>query len=160
MRGYFELGIYRPKTETNVGTLWRSAYQLGASGIFTIGRRYEKQSSDTLAAWRHVPLRHFLTIDEMLAARPYSCELVGIEMGGKPLADFAHPERATYLLGAEEFGLPAEILAKCNRIVSLESINAPSFNVAVAGSIVAYSRVFGLGGRAVNLPRKSAQRET
>jgi tRNA G18 (ribose-2'-O)-methylase SpoU len=153
MRGYFEIGIYRPKTETNVGTLWRSAYQLGASGIFTIGRRYEKQASDTLASWRHVPMRHFLTIEDMLSARPYSCELVGVEMGGKPLADFSHPERAIYLLGAEDFGLPPKILEMCNRTVSLESVNTPSFNVAVAGSIVAYSRVFGLGGRNVNLPR-------
>jgi tRNA(Leu) C34 or U34 (ribose-2'-O)-methylase TrmL len=44
---YFEIGIYHPKTRNNVGTLWRSAYQLGASGLFTIGRRYERQSSDT-----------------------------------------------------------------------------------------------------------------
>lgn len=34
---YFAIGIYHPKTEMNMGTLWRSAYQLGASYIFTIG---------------------------------------------------------------------------------------------------------------------------
>lgn len=31
-RGYFEIGVYHPKTPMNVGTLWRSAYQLGAAG--------------------------------------------------------------------------------------------------------------------------------
>lgn len=143
MRGYFEVGVYHPKSETNVGTLWRSAFQLGASGIFTVGRRYQRQSSDTVKAWRHVPLRHFEFIEEMLANRPYSCELVGVEMGGKRLAEFVHPERAIYLLGAEDHGLPPAVLAHCNRLVSLESINANSFNVAVAGSLVLYDRVFG-----------------
>ena len=36
MSGYFEIGIYNGKTEVNMGTLWRSAYQLGASGIFIV----------------------------------------------------------------------------------------------------------------------------
>ena len=40
MRGYFEIGIYRTKCDANVGTLWRSSFQLGASGIFTIGKRF------------------------------------------------------------------------------------------------------------------------
>lgn len=47
MSGYFEIGIFHSKTEQNIGTLWRSAYQLGASGIFTIGKRYKEMSSDT-----------------------------------------------------------------------------------------------------------------
>ena len=34
---YFEIGVYHPKKEVNIGTLWRTAYQLGASVIFTIG---------------------------------------------------------------------------------------------------------------------------
>ena len=150
-RGYFEIGIYHPKTEHNVGTLWRSAYQLGASGIFTIGSRYKQMSSDTMQSWRHIPLRHFLTMDDFLLARPYDCQLVGVEMGGKALADFCHPERAIYLLGAEDHGLPQKVLDLCQHIVSLESINVPSFNVAVAGSIVIYNRVFeyGLTNKAV-----------
>lgn len=142
-RGYFEIGVYRTKTEANVGTLWRSAYQLGAAGIFTVGCRYRRQSSDTLQTWKHVPLRHFNTLDEMLAVRPHDCLLVGVEMGGTPLSEFRHPERAIYLLGAEDNGLPADVLRRCNQLVSLECVNTPSFNVAVAGSVVAYDRVFG-----------------
>lgn len=153
MRGYFEIGVFAPKTETNIGTLWRSAYQLGAAGIFTIGRRYQRQGSDTTAAWRHVPLRHYPTFTDFLAARPFDAELIAVEMGGKALADFSHPQRAIYLMGAEDFGLPADVLDECDRLVSLEAINTQSFNVAVAGSIVAYSRVFGLGGRSINIPR-------
>jgi len=47
--GYFEIGVYGAKRETNVGTLWHSAYQLGASGIFVIGRRYQKQSRERIS---------------------------------------------------------------------------------------------------------------
>ena len=145
MRGFFEIGIYHTKTEVNVGTLWRSAYQLGANGIFTIGRRYRRQCSDTFKTWRHVPLRHYADFDEFCTARPLETLLVAIEMGGTCLSAFEHPERAIYLLGAEDHGLPAEIMDKCNRVVSLESEGPNSYNVAVAGSLVMYDRVFGRG---------------
>jgi tRNA G18 (ribose-2'-O)-methylase SpoU len=153
VRGYFEVGVYRPKTAENIGTLWRSAFQLGAAGIFTIGCRFPKRGSDTPKAWKHIPLRHYGDFEDFALHTPDSCELVGVEMGGKSLADFAHPERAIYLLGAEDDGLPQEIIARCNRLVSLDSVATNSYNVAVAGSIVAYSRIFGLGGRKANTPR-------
>jgi tRNA G18 (ribose-2'-O)-methylase SpoU len=139
---YFEIGIYNTKTESNVGTLWRSAYQLGAAGIFTIGKRYKKQASDTPNVMNNIPLRHFLTIEEFKAQRPIGTVLVGIEMGGRPLSFFTHPKQAIYLLGAEDYGLPKEILEYCNCVVSLESVVLASYNVAVAGSIVMYDRVF------------------
>lgn len=139
-RGFFEIGIFHGKTEVNLGTLWRSAYQLGAAGIFTIGRRYKMQASDTPKTWRHIPLRQYDTIDELVAALPHSCPLIGIEMGGHSLSKFTHPERACYLLGAEDHGLPDVVIQRCHRLVSLESARTPSFNVAVTGSIVMYDR--------------------
>ena len=142
MRGYFEIGIYHGKTVVNIGTLWRSANQLGAAGIFTIGKRYSKQASDTLKTYRHIPLREYTDFDHFLSSQPYDCKLVGIEMGGKPLSNFKHPERVTYLLGAEDHGLPDDVIKRCHEIISLESINTNSYNVAVAGSLVMYHRQF------------------
>jgi len=140
-RGFFEIGIFHGKTDVNLGTLWRSAYQLGASGIFTIGRRYKIQSSDTVKAWRHIPLRHFGTFDELVEALPNACPIVAVEMGGFPLdVHYVHPERACYLLGAEDHGLPPAILDRCHWRLSLAAARTPSFNVAVAGSIVMYDR--------------------
>lgn len=140
-RGYFEIGIFHGKTPENVGTLWRSAFQMGAAGIFTIGRRYPKQASDTVQAYRHIPLRDYASFDDFLAAQPYDCPLVAVEMGGKGLPGFSHPERCIYLLGAEDHGLPAEVLARCQRRVSLPSIRVNSYNVSVAGSLVMYDRM-------------------
>lgn len=142
MRGYFEIGIYRPKTPLNLGTLWRSAYQLGAAGIFVISQRWpERQASDTLKSWKHVPLRRYENFDTFLDAMPFGCPLVGVEMGGKPVERFTHPERAIYLLGAEDGGLPNEVQARCHHLVSLTSLRTNSFNVSVAGSIVMYDRM-------------------
>jgi len=140
MRGFFEIGIYRGKTPTNVGTLWRSAFQLGAAGIFTVGRRYPQQASDTVKAYKHVPLREYADFDALIAGLPYSCPLVAIEMGGKPLQNFVHPERAVYLLGAEDHGIPPALLARCHHVISLPSIRTQSYNVAVAGSMVMFDR--------------------
>ncbi len=140
---YFEIGIYQSKTVDNLGTLWRSAYQLGAAGVFTIGRRYKNQPSDPFAVHKHIPLRNFTDFDQFMAQKPSGAVLVGVEMGGIPLSQFDHPPQAVYLLGAEDSGLPHAVREKCNAIVSLEAMVKASYNVAVAGSIVMYDRVFG-----------------
>ena len=142
--GYFDIGIYHPKTKTNLGTLRRSALQLGASGIFTIEMRYQEQASDTPGAIRHLPLRHYANWEQFKDSLPYRAVLVGVGTGGQPLARFYHPPQAVYLLGAEDEGLPPEILSRCHRVVSIESVRLPSFNVAVAGSIVMYHRLISL----------------
>lgn len=140
---YFEIGIYHPKTVENVGTLWRTAYQVGAAGVFTIGKRYKSQASDPFKVPRHIPLRNYVDFDAFMENRPYGSLLVGVESDGTILSEFDHPPQAVYLLGAEDTGLPNYILEKCNAIVSLEAMIRPSFNVSVAGSIVMYDRVFG-----------------
>ena len=142
-RGYFEIGIYQGKTPANLGTLWRSAYQLGASGIFLIGSRFTKQASDTVKAHKHIPLREYKDFQHFQDTRPYDCMLIGVEMNGRNLTGYHHPERAIYLLGAEDSGLPKTIIDKCQSIISLQSIRTLSYNVAVSGSIVMYHRQFG-----------------
>ena len=138
--GFFAVGVYHPKTEQNIGTLWRTAYQLGAAFIFTIGRRYQQQASDTCKTWRHVPLFHYQSVADFDAHRPFDAPLIGIEMGGRALGNFCHPRQGIYLLGAEDHGLPSEVMLRCQYIVSLGAVRMPSFNVAVAGSIVLYHR--------------------
>lgn len=141
MRGYFEIGIFNGKFADNVGTLWRTAYQLGANGIFTIGERH-KTYSDTYKAERHIPLRSFDSFEEFYRLIPDGCALIGIEMGGQSVQTFSHPNRAIYLLGAEDSGLPDDILSACSTVLSLDAVRTGSYNVAVAGAIVMYDRIF------------------
>lgn len=139
-RGYFGIGIYHAKTIENVGTLWRSANIMGAAFIFTIGARYKPQASDTLNTPLHVPLYQYRDFEHFNESRPHNCQLVGIEQtpDAVDLKAFKHPERAVYLLGAEDHGLPPAIIAKCQSIVSIDTSRC--LNVAVAGSLVMYDR--------------------
>ena len=139
---YFEIAIYQPRREANIGTLWRSAYQLGAAGLITIGRPYHRQPSDTAHASQRLPFRAYLTFEEFQRELPPEAALVAVEMGGIPLSQFSHPACAVYLLGSEANGLPPRVLAACQALVTIEAVRDLSYNVAVAGSIVMYQRVF------------------
>lgn len=103
--GYFGIGVYNSKAADNVGTLWRSAYMLGAAFIYTIGSRnaWEKVA-DTYKSWRHVPAFRYENWEAFCAVAPFNCQWVAVEMGGEPLSSFVHPERCVYLLGAEDAG--------------------------------------------------------
>lgn len=141
-RGYFAVGVYHPMHEVNVGTLWRSAAAFGAAFVFTVGKRYRPhQASDTAKAPLHTPLFHFASIDDLHAHLPHGCPLVGVEqtLTATALHIFPHPERAAYLLGAEDSGLPAAVLERCHYVTEIRGAS-PCLNVAVAGSIVLYDR--------------------
>lgn len=146
-RGYFGVAVYHPKTEANIGTLWRSAQIMDATFLATIGRRYRKQSSDTMGATRHLPLFEYASFDEFYVGLPKDCLLIAVELNDEAvlLKDFKHPDRAVYLLGAEDHGIPPDVLSKCHRVVKM--YGERSMNVAVAGSIVMYDRVTSRLGR-------------
>lgn len=139
--GNFSIGVHNIKSWQNTGTLMRSAFQLGADSVFTIGRRYKRQRSDVFNLSKHLEVSHHKDFESFLAAVPTGVKLVAIERGGKPLKDFVHPERAIYLLGAEDHGLSMAELSACDEHVTIEAVRQPMFNVSVAGSIVMYHRL-------------------
>ncbi len=139
-RGYFGIGIENSKTAANLGTLWRSAYCLGASFVFTIGDRYRKQATDTVQSWKHVPFWRFSDVADFHSHLPYDCQVIGIELraDAQRLETFSHPERAIYLLGPEDGSLSEGALAVCQQVVAFDS--AYCLNVASAGTVVLYDR--------------------
>jgi tRNA G18 (ribose-2'-O)-methylase SpoU len=137
---YFEIGIYAPIHNENIGTLWRSAFQLGASGIFIIGKWRRTQASDTANTRLELPFRNYPTWDDFLSHRPVGARLIGVEIGGKSLASFQHPAQAIYILGSEANGLPEHIQEQCDEVISIDAVRDASYNVSVAGSIVLYHR--------------------
>lgn len=141
-RGFFGIAVYHPKSEVNIGTLWRQAWLYDAAFIATIGRRYQKQSSDTPGVANHVPLQHYTDLDDLVGHLPYSCPLVGVELDprAKPLTAYSHLERACYLLGAEDHGLPPAVIDRCHQLVQIPGVVPYSMNVAAAGAIVMYDR--------------------
>lgn len=140
-RGYCGIGIFNTKTPVNLGTLWRSAYCLGADFIFTIGDRYKQQCSDTTRSHKHIPYFRYKDSDDFLDHLPYDCFLVGIEIHekSKPLLNFVHPQRAIYILGPEDGSLSNNIIEKCQHLIQFPSRFC--LNVACAGTIVMHDRL-------------------
>lgn len=139
--GFFGIGILNTTDEINIGTLWRSAYLLGASFIFTVGKKYQLEGSDVTKAWTKIPLYHYQTFEELKQNLPFSTQLIAVEMSeeAKPVCEFEHPDRAVYLLGNEISGLPRQTIKACQSVIKLPG--EFSLNVAVTGSIVMYDRM-------------------
>ena len=139
-RGYFGVAVYRPKNSVNIGSLFRTAQLLGASYLAVIGARYKRQPSDTYNAAYHMPLYQYDGWDDFRANIPLGTRIVAVELtpDAQMLDDYEHPKQAVYLLGAEDNGIPVAILERCHDVVKLRGKR--SMNVAVAGSIVLYSR--------------------
>lgn len=104
-------------------------------GFYGIGIYGGKTPLNIGSLWRSA---HILKADFIFTIGK---RYVGIELNRNSIAltEFTHPERAIYLLGAEDYGLPQEILDKCDSIVQIPEEN--SLNVAIAGSIVLYDRL-------------------
>lgn len=137
---FFGIGILNGKTPENLGVLWRSAQNLGASFIFTIGNRYAKQACDTHNAVKSMPYFHYVNFEAFYKNLPKGARLVGVELTerAQSLETFNHPRRCVYLLGAEDHGLSNAALEKSHFLVKFKS--QLSLNVSVAGSIVMYDR--------------------
>lgn len=137
--GYFGIGIYHPKNTDNMGTLWRSAHNFGADFIFTIGKRYKRQASDTTKAERHIPLYEYNTYEDFKEHLPRGCQMVFVEQteGSHELSSINHPKSCVYILGAEDHGVPENLMVGYQKV----HVETPMcLNVAVAGSIVLYDR--------------------
>ncbi len=139
-QGFFGIGIQNGKTPENLGVLWRSAQNMGASFIFTIGNRYAKQACDTHKAVGAMPYFHYATFEDFYEHLPKGAMLVGVELtdDAVPLETFHHPRRCVYLLGAEDHGLSKKAIEKSHHLIKFQS--TLSLNVAVAGSIIMYDR--------------------
>jgi tRNA (guanosine-2'-O-)-methyltransferase len=141
MRGYFGIGIFHTKSEWNTGSLFRTAQAFGAAFAFTIGLRFSKEQFDTSKVERHIPFYHYADFQQFLQNRPQGAELIGVELTDKAadLRQFWHPERCIYLLGAEDDGLPPEVIERCDKLVALAT--PFSLNVSITGSIVLWDRI-------------------
>jgi tRNA(Leu) C34 or U34 (ribose-2'-O)-methylase TrmL len=143
-RGYFGIAIWNPKYESNIGVLLRSSAVFDASFMATIGqRRYKNQKCDTMKSWKHVPLYHYESFEDFKKHLPKECMVVGVELTQTAIDTkvFSHPERAVYLFGSEDSGLPFHIQQQCDALLKIETPLNISMNVSVAGSIILYDRM-------------------
>lgn len=137
----FGIGVEHAKSGVNIGTLLRSAVNFGAAFVFTVGRRYRKQASDTVQATGRIPVFHYRTWDAYREAAPFGWIPIAVELadGAGCLTRFVHPKQCVYLLGPEDGSIDKEALAMCKYVVKIPSNGC--LNLAVAGSIVMYDRI-------------------
>lgn len=142
---WFAIGIVRGKTESNHGSLWRSALQFGAALTFTIGARYERKlegNADVFRTHQHIPCIAYNDVAAFVAAAPLNAQWVAVEYGGTCLTQFVHPPRAVYILGSEDCGISPALVQRAHHHISIPVApgRPSSLNVAAAGAIILYDR--------------------
>jgi len=128
------LALWHVADPGNVGTLIRTADAFGAAVALSDGcadPTGTKALRGSAGAIFRVPLGRF---DE-----PSGRRVALVAREGVPLADANLGEGTVFVLGAERDGLPADVVASCDGVVSIPLADgAESLNVAVAGAIALY----------------------
>lgn len=136
-RGYAAIGLHMPKTPANVGSVLRAAHCYGATLVAQTGKRYHNATTDTLKAYRHLPL---LNVDDLFSVVPYDCVPVAVDLldDARSLVHYKHPERAFYIFGPEDGTLGKAITDRCRDKVFVPT--AFCMNLAAAVNVVLYDR--------------------
>jgi tRNA(Leu) C34 or U34 (ribose-2'-O)-methylase TrmL len=137
-RGYSAIGLVNTKKEVNLGGAMRAAYCYGASMIAVQGKRYKRESADTSASYKHIPL---IETDNLYDVIPYDCIPIAVEItpDSKNIRNFVHPERAFYIFGPEDGSIPKTILDFCKYKVSIPT--KICMNLAATVNVVLYDRL-------------------
>jgi len=138
MRGYCGVGLVNPKHEVNVGHVLRAAGCFQIQWVAATGKRYKRSATDTMSAYRHIPL--LSGIDDLKKIIPFDCIPVAVDLveGAKSVHNYVHPERAFYIFGPEDGTLGKEVLSWCRDVIYIPTRGC--LNLSAAVSIILYDR--------------------
>lgn len=139
MRGYAAIGLVRPKTSGNVGSVLRAAHCYDAAMVAIQGDRTKiKECTDTPQAWRHMPVLRGEDLQDFI---PYDAVPVAVDLvdDAESLTKFVHPVRAFYVFGPEDGTLGKGILSWCKRRVMIPTKSC--MNLAATVNVVLYDRL-------------------
>lgn len=110
----------------------------GAAFVAASGARFTSERTDTMKAYRHLPLLRPERLEDLL---PYDCVPVAVDIieGAQPLHEYVHPERAYYIFGAEDATLGARVTSWCRDVVYIPT--AHCMNLAATVNVVLYDRL-------------------
>lgn len=137
-RGYYGVGLLNPKTEANVGGVMRACGNYGAAFMAVQGKRFKNCRTDTMKAWRHLPVHE---VENLRAAIPFGCVPVAVELvaSARSLVGYTHPERAFYVFGPEDSTLGKEVLGWCRDVIYIPTNCC--MNLAACVNVVLYDRL-------------------
>ena len=138
MHGYACIGLDNPKNIINVEGVLRACGNYNAAMLAISGSRYKKQSTDTMKAYRRIPL---LQVNDLKDVIPYDCVPVAVDLidGAIPLPEYKHPKRAFYIFGAEDATLGERVLTWCRDVIYVPTNRC--MNLAAAVNVVLYDRL-------------------
>lgn len=139
MRGFACIGLDNPKCAANVGGTLRAADVYGASLVIVSGSRIVRHATDTMKAYRHVPV--IRGVADLLDVTPFDCIPVAVDLlpGATPLPEYEHPERAFYIFGAEDATLGDRITSRCRDAVFIPTSRC--MNLCATVNVVLYDRL-------------------
>jgi tRNA(Leu) C34 or U34 (ribose-2'-O)-methylase TrmL len=129
-----------PKYPHNVGNAFRACAALGASTLFVTGQRAQWE---TTGKGQRLPREERMKsyngkVELVREERPFDYLDTGvvpvaveISPTAEPLAFFQHPDKACYVFGPEDGGIPKAIRALCHRFVILPTDHCINLAAAV-----------------------------
>jgi RNA methyltransferase, TrmH family len=129
------LALWHVGDPGNIGTLLRAADGLGPAFLALSSGSADPTGPKALRASAgavfRVPVGRF---DEAAGPR-----IALLAHGGPPLQELELGDRATFVLGAEREGLPAEVIAACQATATIPlAPGAESLNVGITGALALY----------------------
>lgn len=141
MRGFAAIGLHRPKTPVNVGSVLRAAMCYGASSVAISGERINadqiRSACNTTQTQRHIPVLR----GELRSLIPYGSIPVAVDLvdDAVSLPDFIHPHSAFYVFGPEDGTLGKDILDWCPKRVMIPTRFC--MNLAATVNVILYDRM-------------------
>lgn len=135
------IGLFNPKSPSNVGAVLRAAGCYSAKEVFYTGERFNRASkyqTDTKNMSAQIPLRQ---TDDLLNGLPEGASLVCVELveGAISLPKFEHPKHAVYIFGPEDGSLPQALIDQADAVVYVPTIGC--MNLAASVNVVLYDRL-------------------
>lgn len=135
------IGLYNPKSPTNVGAVLRAAGCYDAAQVRYNGTRYSravKFQTDTQNSQERIQL---VEMEDLTANVADDVEIICVELvvGATALPHFTHPENAIYVFGPEDGSLPQEMVDKAHHVVYVPTHGC--MNLAATVNVVLYDRM-------------------
>ncbi len=137
------LVLNNPKYPHNIAAAIRAASCFDVGRLVWTGDRVHIRGLDRLP--REERMKGYKEVEWFQTNRPFdmfdpSCVPVCVELmeNSEPLTTFVHPDRAVYVFGPEDGGVPQVIRRHCHRFVHIQANHC--LNLAAAINVVLHDR--------------------
>ena len=139
------IGLIKPKSPENVGSVMRAAGNFRVDSVFYTGKRYPRAvksnpgSADmSRKVSQHIPLSE---VTDLIDETPENLKIVCVEFAENaiPLPDYQHPHDAFYIFGPEDGSISQDVIDRADAVVYIPTVGC--MNLAAAVNVVLYDRL-------------------